>query len=156
MKQIVTTEKEKAESVASSIRDNYGDEVKISVINSRHFPKDVPDFVFLFQKVGLDVSKKLTPASCKVLLYMISSMQYSTHIGCDQKTLAEQLDLSLRSVSGAIKELKEMNIILSYPDPQDRKRNVYMINPHSAWKGSIHKRKKYIKTIDQAQLEIKF
>jgi len=89
-------------------------------------------------------------------LYMVSLMEYSNHVGCNQTTLAEDLELSLRSVSRAIKELKDMAVILDYKDPQDRTRNVYMVNPHSAWKGKISKRQKFIKEQDKNQISMKF
>ena len=146
--------KKKTDNVVTSIKENFGSESAITVINGRKFPKGTPDFVFLFQRVGKELSKKLTPSACKVLLYMITLMEYSNHIGCDQATLAEELDLSLRSVNGAIKELKDMAVIINYKDPQDRKRNVYMINPHSAWKGTIAKRNKFIKETDRNQLDM--
>lgn len=139
------TNKEKIDQIVNVVKANYGEEKAITIINSRKFPKDTPDFVYLFQLVSRDLSKKLSPSACKVLLYMISLMQYSNHIGCDQSTLAEELDLSIRSVSGAISELKNLCVIIAYKDPQDKKRNVYMINPHSAWKGKIQARKRAIK-----------
>ena len=148
------TLKEKTEKVAESVKENFGGESAITIINGRKFPKGTPDFVFLFQTVGKELAKKLTPSACKVLLYFISLMEYSNHIGCDQKTLTEELELSLRSVSGAIKELKEMAVIMHYKDPQDRKRNVYMINPHSAWKGKITKRVKFLKEQDKNQTSL--
>ncbi len=146
--------KEKTENVAESIRENFGQESAITIINGRKFPKGVPEFIFLFQVIGKELAKKLKPSACKVLLYMVSSMEYTNHVGCDQNTLAEELDLSVRSVSGAIKELKEMAIIISYKDPQDRKRNVYMVNPHSAWKGKITKRQKFIKEKNVNQISM--
>jgi predicted transcriptional regulator len=146
--------KEKTENVAVSIRENFGEGSAITVINGRKFPKGVPEFVFLFQSIGKDLAKKLTPSACKVLLYMVSLMEYSNHVGCNQGTLAEELELSVRSVNGAIKELRDMAVIISYKDPQDRKRNVYMVNPHSAWKGKMSKRQAFLKTQDKAQLSM--
>jgi predicted transcriptional regulator len=148
--------KEKTENVATSIRENFGEGSAITVINGRKFPKGVPEFVFMFQLIGKELAKKLTPSACKVLLYMVSLMEYSNHVGCNQTTLAEDLELSLRSVSRAIKELKDMAVILDYKDPQDRTRNVYMVNPHSAWKGKISKRQKFIKEQDKNQISMKF
>lgn len=148
--------KEKTENVATSIRDNFGEGSAITIINGRKFPKGIPDFVFLFQIIGKELAKKLTPSACKVLLYMVSAMEYSNHVGCNQSSLAEDLDLSIRSVNGAIKELKDMSVILIYKDPQDKKRNVYMVNPHSAWKGKISKRQKFIKDQDKNQIAMKF
>lgn len=156
MKKIEHSElKEKTEKIAQSVRDNFGNESAITIINGRKFPKGVPEFYFVFQQVAKNLAKKLSPSGCKVMLYMMSLMEYSNHIGCDQKTIAEELELSIRSVNGAVKELKEMAVIINYKDPQDRKRNVYMINPHSAWKGKISNRQKFIKSQeDKNQLKM--
>lgn len=148
------TLKAKTEKVAESVKENFGAESAITIINGRKFPKGTPDFVFLFQIVSKELSKKLTPSACKVLLYMISLMEYSNHIGCDQTTLAEELELSLRSVNGAVKELKDMAVIMQYKDPQCRKRNVYIVNPHSAWKGHIRKRVKFLKEQNKNQTSL--
>lgn len=137
--------KQKTENVVNSVRNNFGDGSAITIINGRKYPKGVPDFVFLFQIIGKEVAKSIAPSSCKVLLYMVAGMEYSNHVGCNQSTLAEDLNLSIRSVSSAIKELKDLCIIISYPDPMDKKRNVYMVNPHTAWKGKITKRQQFIK-----------
>jgi DNA-binding MarR family transcriptional regulator len=107
--------------------------------------KDVEDFTMIFQAFIKDMVKVLSPAGCKVILKFFSLMQYSSHIGIDQKTLAEELELSIRSINGAIKELLNMSVIIGYADPQDRRRQVYIVNPHGAWKGDLNKRKKVLK-----------
>lgn len=146
--------KEKTENIAKSVRENFGTESAITIINGRKFPKGTPDFVFLFQLVGGELAKKLTPSACKVLLYMITLMAYGNHIGCNQTTLAADLELSLRSVNRAIKELRDMAVIIDYKDPMDKTRNVYIINPHSAWKGKISKRVTFLKELDKNQLAL--
>lgn len=146
--------KKNLENIAIAINENMPGSNAITVITGRNYPKGVPEWTMMFQEVGRDLAKRLTPTACKVLLYMISLMEYSNHIGCDQKTLSEDLEVSLRSVSGAIAELKEMKVVLSYKDPQDRKRNVYMINPVHAWKGKMHKRQKALKLMDKNQTSL--
>jgi DNA-binding MarR family transcriptional regulator len=146
--------KENLNKIARSVNENMPGINAITIITGRKFPKGVPDWVMMFQVVSKDLSKKLTPAGCKVLLYMISLMQYSNHIGVNQNTMAEDLEMSLRSVNGAVKELKEMGVVLSYKDPQDKTRNVYMINPHSAWKGKAQKRQNVLKAMDKNQTNL--
>lgn len=146
--------KEKMEKIVKAVNENMGGNNAITIINNRNYPKGVPDWIMLFQAVGRDLAKKLTPSGCKVLLYMISLMEYSNHIGCDQSTIAEDLEMSLRSANGAISELKAMGVVISYKDPQDRKRNVYMINPIHAWKGKMVKRQKVLKIIDKNQTSL--
>jgi DNA-binding MarR family transcriptional regulator len=110
----------------------------------------------MFQEAGKNLFKVLTPGACKVLGYMFSIMQYSNHIGCDQKTFSDELELSLRTVNGALNELKKLNVIIGYKDPQDGRRMVYVINGHAAWKGKIHKRKAHLKAHNKNQLAMSF
>ena len=138
-------EKNKLEKISSDIKGTLGEDTRITIYNGRQFPKDIPDFVMLFQIAGKSLFKILTPGACKVFGYMLSIMQYSNHIGCDQYTFSEELKLSLRTVNGAIKELKELNVIIGYKDPQDNRRMVYMINGHAAWKGQVKLRQKHLK-----------
>lgn len=138
--------KRQLERISEDIRETIGEETKVSVNLSRSFPKDVPEFIMVFQRAGRELFKVLTPGACKVFGYMLSLMEYSNHIGTDQKTFSEVLGLSLRTVNGAIKELQSHNVIIKYSDPQDKRRMVYMINAHAAWKGKVHKRQKHIKS----------
>jgi len=142
-----------SEKIVKDIKSSLGDETKITIYNGRYFDKNIPEFIMMFQSAGKSLFKILTPGACKVLGYMFSMMQYGNHIGCDQKTLSEELDLSIRTINGAVNELKNLNVILSYPDPQDRRRMVYMVNGHAAWKGHTNKRKKHLKD-NPAQLKL--
>lgn len=146
--------KKNLEKIVNVVNENMGGNNAITIINNRNYPKGVPDWIMMFQAVGRDLAKKLTPSGCKVLLYMISLMQYSNHIGCNQSTIAEDLEMSERSVNRAINELKEMGVVLSYKDPQDRTRNVYIINPVHAWKGKMHRRQKVLKIMDKNQTSL--
>ena len=137
--------KAQAELISDSIKNIVGLDTKINVYAGRSFSKDIPEFVMLFQKAGKDLFKNLSPGACKVFGYMLSLMQYSNHVGTDQKTFSEELGLSLRTVNGAIKELIEWNVIIKYKDPQDTRRLVYMVNGHAAWKGHDKNRKKHLK-----------
>lgn len=152
MKKLIT--KKQSEDISSAIKKTLGEETKLTIYSQRSFPKDTPEFVMLFQAAGRNLFKILTPGACKILGYMFSMMQYGNHIGTDQKTFSEELNLSLRTVNGAISELKKLNVIISYQDPQCRKRNVYMINGQAAWKGEARKRKAHLKQFDKNQLEM--
>jgi len=52
------------------------------------------------------------------------------------------------TVIKAIKELIKNDIVLSYKDPADQRRNIYIINPYNAWKGTFKERTRAIKKID--------
>ena len=147
--------KKELENIVESINENIRGNNAITIINNRQYPKGVPEWVMLFQAaIGGDLINKLTPSGCKVFLKMISLLQWSNFIGCDQSTLAEDLDMSERSVNRAVSELKEFGVIISYKDPQDRKRNVYMINPIHAWKGKMNKRQKVLKIMNKNQTSL--
>lgn len=137
--------KEKMQNIARSVSDNFGSEKAITIIHGRAKLKGVEEFTMLFQVFIKDMVTHLSPSGCKVLLKFFSLMQYSSHIGVDQKTLSEELHLSVRSINGAVRELTNLNVIIGYKDPQDNRRQVYMMNPHGAWKGDLRKRKKIIK-----------
>jgi hypothetical protein len=138
-------DKARIEGLAKVVKKEVGQETAVYVYGERKFPKDFPEFVMLFQAAGMHLFKVLSPGACKVLGYMFSMMQFSNHIGIDQKSISEELDLSLRTVNGAIKELEVRNVIISYKDPQDTRRKVYMVNGHAAWKGKAFKLKKHLK-----------
>lgn len=125
--------------------------IKVNIFKGRNYLKNEDDFIMLFQKVTEQAIRNLKPATAKIMLYMLCKLNWSNHIGVDQSTMAEECLISIPSVQRAIKELLDLHIIISIPDPQDKRRSIYLINPHSAWKGQEHKRKKAIKTL-QGQL----
>ena len=59
--------------------------------------------------------------------------------------MAEQLKITDRTIKASLKSLKDRNVILSYKDPQDNRRNVYILNPHQSWKGTLMERFKVMK-----------
>lgn len=121
---------------------------KIVISNGRYYPKNIPDFVMLFQAITNQFINNLAPASAKVLLYMLGKLQYSNHIGVNQETISEDCKLTRPTVIKAIKELIKNEIVISYKDPADQRRNIYIINPYNAWKGTFKERKKAIKKIE--------
>jgi len=139
--------KNEAENLKQLISEETGVD-KIIISQGRYFPKNIPDFAMMFQKVIDKVILDLTPGSCKVFLYMIGKLQYSNHIGVDQTTMSEECKLSMPTIKRAIKELQSLSILIPYKDLQDKRRNVYIINPHTAWKGTFKHRNKAIKQIE--------
>lgn len=147
-------DKETANEIVKLINKNKseGEEVtKVNISTGRNYIKNEDDFIMLFQKITEQAIKNLKPATAKIMLYMLCKLNWSNQIGIDQLTMAEECLISLPSVQRAIKELLDLHIIISIPDPQDKRRHIYLINPHQAWKGQEHRRKKAIKTL-QGQL----
>ena len=147
--------KKQAYELEQSVRDiTEMPETKVSIITGRYYPKNIPDFVMLFQAVTEKIISELSPASAKILLYMLSKLRYSNHIGINQTTIAEETHLSERSVSRSVKELKDLKILIAYKDEQDKRRDVYIINPYTAWKGTFKAQKTAIKLIDANQTSL--
>lgn len=100
----------------------------------------MPEFTMIFQATGLLVLKEIKPATLSVFWLFLCKLQYSNHIGVHQKTIAEETNLSIISVKRGIKELLDKKMIVGYADPSDARRQLYIINPHVAWKGKNKKR----------------
>jgi predicted transcriptional regulator len=127
------------------VPEDKADKISINVVQARKFPKDWPDFVMLFTVANGIISRQLRDPGSRVLLYMISLQQYGNHVGVNQNDIADALKISRTSVWRALKQLKELNVLIDYPDPQSSNRNVYIISPHYNWKGDNSKRTKLLK-----------
>ena len=145
--------KSKLENIAQSVRDELGEETSVSVYVKKKVPKQ-STYVMFYQQVNLELVKELQPNACKVLLYLMSKTQYDNYIGVNQETIQEELGYaSIRSVQNALKELKSLHIILTMPDLDDKRRNVYFINPFQSWKGKVAKRIEVVKRLAEANGE---
>jgi DNA-binding MarR family transcriptional regulator len=134
----------KVESISNAVQSNLDDDYAISVSLIRKKIK-VENYVMLFQEaVNRLLENKISKNGLRVFVYMLSKLQYSNHIGVDQRTIAEDNDISLVYLKKTLKELKDANIIIPYKDMQDKRRNVYIINPIIAWKGKVKNRTKFI------------
>jgi len=157
MKSIPVT-KNQANAVAESVREhlNLDDNVQVAVIQKRK-QAPIPNFTFLFQAVGYFAMNEITPSSLKLLWYFLTKMQYSNHIGINQKTMAEETGMPMTTIKVSIRQLKEKKVLLSYDDMIDNRRNVYIINPNIAWRGTASERGKAIKklmAVDPNQLNM--
>jgi len=140
-----------ASDIANDITDklNLAEGTGISINLSRK-KVPIPDYTMLFQAVGMQVTRVLKPSSLCVFYHFLCKLQYSNHIGVDQNTIAEELEMAVITVKRAIKELKDNKIIIDYKDQQDNRRNVYIINPEVAWRGKATERIKTIRKIEAA------
>lgn len=141
-----------ADSVKESL--DMHENTQVSILIRKKLPK-MPDFVMLFQEVLYKLmTNDISLSTCKVLLFIMANMEYQNYIGIDLKSISEKIGMPLRSVERAMKELKELNVVLSIKDKFDKRRNVYVINPLTAWKGKAHNRAKAIKAINKNQLDM--
>ena len=124
--------------------DNDIRDVEAKVIIGRKKVK-MPPTVMVYQEPAFWCATTLKPASNTVILYFLSMVSFENYVGIDQNTIAENLKMSTRTVRSAIQELIECNIIIRIPNPTDKRRSDYFINPFHSWKGSSISRKDMIK-----------
>lgn len=152
-------DKSKQQNILKGIQDELGVDTTVNVYVKKKIPKQ-SNYVMFYQAVNLELVKILPPNACKVLLYLMSKTQYDNYVGVDQLTIMEDLGYKApKSVTDALKILKEQNIVLTLPDLADRRRNVYYINPYQSWKGDVRKRIDLVKKSkrgDFEQLELPF
>ena len=107
---------------------------------------EVENFVMLFQEATTAMlSGNISKNGLRIFVYLLGKLQYGNHIGVDQETIARDNGYSLVYIKKTISELKKANIIIPYQDLQDKRRNVYVVNPIIAWRGKVKNRKKFIK-----------
>jgi hypothetical protein len=131
------------------------DQEKYEVSVKRTRDKEpLPPTVMLFQTFSDLASSQLSPAACKVLFFFFAQTQYQNVVSIDQFTIASHVKLTERTVRSAIKELTDHNILTSVPLISDRRRNEYILNPYSSWKGSSSQRNYTIQNLDPDQLSM--
>jgi DNA-binding transcriptional ArsR family regulator len=87
----------------------------------------------------------MTLSSSKVFFYLMVTMSFENFIGIDMKTISEKIKMPLRTVTLAMKELKEAGIVMAIKNNFDNRRNDYRLNPLVVWKGKVNSRTKSLK-----------
>ena len=103
-------------------------------------PKPAPN-IQVFQTAAYLAATCLAPSANKLLMYFLSISQFENAVSIDQKSLSEDLSMSLSSVEKGMRELIENGIVLKVKYLKDGRRNEYWLNPMSAWKGKTLNRK---------------
>jgi predicted transcriptional regulator len=111
--------------------------------------KEREPFIKLFQKQG-EIINNCAPATAKVFLYFLQASQYGNYVEVDIKQISSIMNLSERTVKRSLDELWEKEVIVKNKDLNDKRRNVYYINPLTAWKGNVGDRTKSIKKLVNA------
>jgi hypothetical protein len=117
------------------------------------------NFAVLFTAVNVAVSKNIKPATAKLLLFLVSVMDYQNTLDYSVAELANELTYTTRMILKSLKELEEYKIILRIQNPKDKRRNIIVINPLQSWKGKVSERNLFIKSLtveDKNQLKIPF
>jgi hypothetical protein len=97
-----------------------------------------------FQEGFLQLAKDrhLAGQPLRVLLGMLSKLDFENFIAFSQAELAEQLKINPTRVSESVKRLRERGVILTGPRVGSMK--TYRLNPGYAWKGNV-------RTLDRAR-----
>lgn len=129
---------------------------KVSVRVEKDMPKYKNEpFTIVFQAINSLLVKNMPLADCKVLLYLISRVQYGNVIDRTIKEIAEDLDYKDSNwVQKSLKRLEDQKVVLKSPHPKDKRRFVYMLNPKQSWKGTVKDRQKTISFFNPKQLTI--
>ncbi len=149
-----------AENISKSIQNEVNENMQVSVLFKSKIPR-IPDYTQVFQEAlkRIVAGEGMTLITYRVFCYLLGTMQFENFIGINIKTMAEDLNVSEPSIKRAMKQLKELNIVISIKDTMDRRLNCYMLNPKAAWKGkaknyiSVVKKMKNLK--DPGQLKLK-
>ena len=108
----------------------------------------------VFQTFAYLAATELKPSTNKVLMLFFANSAYENYIGIDQKSIAEKIGITDRSVSSSIKELEKHKIIVKTKHPTDKRRIDYFLNPFASWKGNAESRKKMLDIIPSNQLDL--
>ena len=113
------------------------------------------NFIMVIQETENIICQILTNAEFKVFGFMRSLSKYENEIHADIKLIADSCLMSDRSVKSAIQKLAELNIIKIQSNLIDKRRNFYILNPQSSWKGMEAKRQQIIKNVFNAEPGLK-
>lgn len=111
-------------------------------------PKIAPN-IQLFQTAAYLAATCLSPSANKILMYFLSISEFENYVGIDQRTLHEELNISLSSTEKGVKELVENGIVIKVKHLSDKRRNDYFINPMQAWKGKAINRKMALSSLSK-------
>jgi len=117
-------------------------------------PKNTVPFTMLMQSVTLAMTKEMSPAASKLLLYLMCSVEYMNIISKPSTIWADELNYSKRQILRAISELLTFGILFKSKHPSDKRISVYTINPLQSWKGTEVDRRKTVREYDKTQLDL--
>lgn len=137
------------ESGSKEVANDMGLNIKHTTIISRQ-KGTLPAFCFVMQdfanKMLFYTKNKIIGNTAQSILWVfIGHMKYGNFIGLNVDTICDLVGKQKSIVHRALKNLKDCNIIKVIPDDQDKRRNLYWVNPESMWKGSAMDRTKKIK-----------
>jgi DNA-binding transcriptional ArsR family regulator len=135
----ITVWKEKSMS-----QDDRHDRVQlVAVAKRRAHAFEGGGFMYISQEALKDLAKvrSLGSQAVRVWFVMLGNLGFENRIVMDAKSIADELDMSVPNVYGALKRLKDMGLIEHHPTM----RRDWRISPHIVWKGSIKEHKEALK-----------
>ncbi len=114
----------------------------------------MPKSVFVFQAVAMGIAKNVSKSTCKILWYILGIAEKFNYLSIDQKSMANILNLSLKTVNSGLNELVKYNVIQKMPKPDDNRRNDYFINPLGIWKGGSVERKSRLDQLESEKIDV--
>ena len=90
--------------------------------------------------------RDLTKESLRVLMFLMSRLDFENWIHITQKEIAEVLGLKKQNISKAISLLEEKGIILR--GPKLGRSSAFRLNPYFGWKGKVKNLDEYRKKQD--------
>jgi predicted transcriptional regulator len=141
------------EEIAKSLSNNGVNADNVTMFFSKG-QKETDVFIKIFQK-QMEIMNSCSGATAKVFLYFLQCAVYGNYVEADLKTIASVINLSLASVKRGLNELKELDVLITDKDTNDKRRNSYYINPLNAWKGNPGDRKKALNKFGKT-LELPF
>lgn len=108
----------------------------------------------LFQTAAYLAATTLSPSANKILMYFLSLSEFENYVGIDQKSINEELGISLSATEKGLRELRDNGVIVKVDHLSDKRRNDYFINPMHAWKGKMLNRKIALSKLHQNQNQL--
>lgn len=99
---------------------------------------------FTMNQAALEIiATELSHEQTRVLMILLSELDYENYIQVAQVDIAEKLKMQKTNVSRAMKNLMQMDVILE--GPRIGRSKTYRLNPQFGWKGTVTNHKKALR-----------
>ncbi len=99
---------------------------------------------FTMNQAALEIiATELSHEQTRVLMILLSELDYENYIQVAQVDIAEKLKMQKTNVSRAMKNLMQMDVILE--GPRIGRSKTYRLNPQFGWKGTVSNHKKALR-----------
>lgn len=113
------------------------------ISDTRKYYKKTLGYVQLYQEQEREIARDLSAGALKVLCIMRSYLKFGNKVyGLTNKFMAEYLSMSERTVSRALVELEDYNLIMVMGKKHNR---VFRVNPANTSKGKFSQNRRTLK-----------